>query len=76
MQDMRDSGPGPGSEQPPTSGTRPARRGGVWLGTLLIVLGAVFLATSAGWMTWWSWATMWPVLIIALGALLLVGRLW
>jgi hypothetical protein len=48
----------------------------VWLGTLLIVLGAVFLATSAGWMTWWSWATMWPVLIIALGALLLVGRLW
>lgn len=61
----------PGSPEPPAS----AHHGGLWLGALLIALGAVLLATSAGMMAWWSWAAMWPVLVIALGVLLLARRL-
>lgn len=65
--------PPPGS---PAPRMRPVHdHGGLWLGTLLIVVGAVLLAGSAGMMTWWNWAVMWPVLIIALGVLLLARRL-
>lgn len=53
----------------------PAHRGGLWLGGLLIVLGAVLLAASAGLMAWWNWSVMWPVLLIGLGVLLMVRRL-
>ncbi|HXM58412.1 MAG TPA: DUF5668 domain-containing protein [Candidatus Dormibacteraeota bacterium] len=52
-----------------------SRSGWLWAGTLLIVVGAVLLAGSAGLLAWWSWTTMWPVLVIGLGVLLLVRRL-
>ena len=72
------SPPAPGP--PPASGPTPAgpvtaRHGGLWLGILLVAVGAVLLASSAGLTTWWSWTVMWPVLVICLGVLLLARRL-
>jgi phage shock protein PspC (stress-responsive transcriptional regulator) len=49
--------------------------GGLWLVALLIAVGAVVLATSAGLLGWWNWVVTWPVLVIALGALVLARRL-
>lgn len=60
---------------PPASTPAPVHGGALWLGVLLVVLGAVLLATSAGLLAWWNWAVMWPVLVIGLGLLLLARRL-
>ena len=62
-------------EPPPAAGAEPAHRAGLWLGTLLILVGAVLLAGSAGLLSWWDWAIMWPALVIGLGLLLLARRL-
>lgn len=60
------------SQGPPA---HPVHRGGLLFGVLLIAAGAALLAGTAGLLTWWSWTVMWPVLVIALGVLVLVRRL-
>lgn len=67
--------PGSPSAPPPAARAGPAHRAGLWLGTLLIVAGAVLLAGSAGLLSWWDWTVMWPALVIGLGLLLLARRL-
>ncbi|HEY2596016.1 MAG TPA: DUF5668 domain-containing protein, partial [Chloroflexota bacterium] len=47
----------------------PARSAGV----ALVVLGVLLLAANAGVFTWIQWRTMWPLIFIGLGVILL-GR--
>ena len=46
-----------------------------WLGAFLLIVGMYLLAVNAGVVSWWSWTVGGPVLLIALGLLLLVRRL-
>jgi phage shock protein C len=49
-------------------------RQGLWLGALLIAVGAYLLAVNAGMLSWWSWSIGGPVLLIAVGLVLLMRR--
>jgi hypothetical protein len=56
---------------------RPIRRGNLVGPTILIGLGVVFLLNNLGWLGWEVWETLlrlWPVLLIAAGLDLLIGR--
>ena len=56
---------------------RPIPRRGLVGPAILIGLGLVFLANNMGWLGWEVWLTLlrlWPVLLIAVGLDLLVGR--
>jgi hypothetical protein len=53
------------------------RRGGLVGPLLLIGLGIVFLLNNLGWLDWGIWWTLlrlWPVILIAIGVDLLIGR--
>jgi hypothetical protein len=44
-------------------------------GILFILIGLVFLANSAGWLSWWIWSDLlrlWPILLIAIGLEMIV----
>jgi len=43
-------------------------------GIVLVTLGIVLLAANAGVFNWIDWPTMWPVIFIALGLILLARR--
>ncbi len=47
---------------------------GLWAGIILIVLGAYFLLANIGVFNNVRWDLFWPVVLIALGLLLLVRR--
>ena len=49
-------------------------RQSAWLGGLLILAGGYLLAANAGLLAWWDWAAAGPVLLIALGLVLLIRR--
>jgi len=49
-------------------------RQSLWLAGALIVAGLYLLAVNAGLLSWWSWSIGGPVLLIALGLVLLVRR--
>jgi hypothetical protein len=56
---------------------RPTRHGNLVGPTILIGLGVVFLLNNLGWLGWEVWGPLlrlWPVLLIAAGLDLLVGR--
>jgi len=54
------------------------RRGGGWVGaTVLIALGTLFLLANLGYVLWDSWQLLsffWPVLLIAVGLDIAIGR--
>lgn len=43
----------------------------VWFGLLLIAFGAAFLLSNFGYLAWFDWDRWWPVLLIAIGILML-----
>lgn len=43
----------------------------LWFGLVLIALGAAFLLTNLGYAAWFNWDRWWPVLLIAIGILML-----
>jgi phage shock protein C len=45
----------------------------LWLGTLFILLGLVFLTHNLG-LLWWQWGKFWPVVLILIGVVLLWRR--
>ena len=49
-----------------------------WLGILLIVFGIFFLLGNLGFFWWWQWIILWPLIIIAIGLLILLSikRTW
>jgi phage shock protein C len=77
------SGDSPHPDPPPQggrekfSGWGPSYRNrppGLWFGIILIVLGAYFLLTNLGIFSNVHWEIVWPVILIALGLLLLLRR--
>ena len=79
-----DGGPGPRPLPPPAdpgrrgwSGTyRVGRggRGGLWLPMALIAVGVVALLDQLGLLWWVRWALLWPLLLIAVGVVLVFRR--
>jgi phage shock protein PspC (stress-responsive transcriptional regulator) len=68
---------------PPTSPTSPEqgwgpghrnRSRGLWAGIILIALGAYFLLANVGLLVGFHWDLFWPVVLIAIGLLILVRR--
>jgi Cell wall-active antibiotics response 4TMS YvqF/Domain of unknown function (DUF5668) len=56
---------------------RPPRHGGLVGPAVLVALGVVFLLNNLGYLGWGVWETLlrlWPVLLIAIGLDLLIGR--
>jgi cell wall-active antibiotic response 4TMS protein YvqF len=56
---------------------RPPRRGGLAGPAILIALGVVFLLNNLGYLSWGVWNTLlrlWPLLLIAIGLDLMLGR--
>lgn len=52
-----------------------ARRQGMWLGGLLVVVGLYLLALNQGLFAWWNWSVAGPVLLILIGLILVKRRL-
>ena len=44
------------------------------LGVALIVVGAVFLLKNLGIITGFAWEIVWPILVIAVGAVMIFKR--
>jgi hypothetical protein len=64
-------------EQPTERHPERGRRGGLVGPAILIMLGIVFLLNNLGYLGWGVWGTLvrlWPVLLIAIGLDLLIGR--
>jgi len=51
----------------------PARRAAL-AGVILIVVGALLLLGNFGFLAWWSWGRLWPLVLILAGAILLMRR--
>jgi len=59
-----------GGEGGPAAGS-----GGRYLaGAVLVVVGGLLLAANFGWLGWFSWLKLWPLLVVAAGAIVLLGR--
>jgi CHASE2 domain-containing sensor protein len=43
------------------------------LGIILIVLGILFLLGSFNLFWWFRWSTLWPLILVAIGALIIFG---
>jgi hypothetical protein len=54
----------------------PRRNGGHprTVGVVLVGLGAFLLAANAGWFAWFNWGSMWPLIFIGLGIVLLARQ--
>ncbi len=77
-------GPPPTSPQPPGQPAGPhnwwgpgygRRPGAVWGGAILVAIGIYFLLLNLGFLSWWRWDIFWPIVLIALGLLVLARRL-
>ena len=55
----------------PTHGGRPT---GLWVGIVLVALGAYFLLANLGYLSGFRWDLFWPVILIAIGLLVLFRR--
>ena len=65
----------PGGEGPAAIAAHDGRQPAVWIGAFLVVLGALFLIGNTGIFWWWNWSFFWPVILVALGVLILSRRL-
>lgn len=59
---------------PPVEAQETRRHRSMMAGVILLVLGVLFLAGNVGLSRWFNWEIYWPVLLVALGALLLWNR--
>ena len=51
-----------------------ADRGRYLAGVVLIVVGGLLLAANFGWLGWFSWMKLWPLLVVAAGVIVVLGR--
>jgi phage shock protein C len=72
------AGGGPTPPPHPHGGWGPGghrgRPSGLWAGIILIALGAYFLLANVGLLSGFRWDLFWPVVLIAIGLLVLVRR--
>lgn len=54
-------------------GSKPVNRAALIAGLTFIVLGVVFLLANFGVLRWLTWNNLWPLLLIIVGILLLIG---
>jgi phage shock protein C len=45
-----------------------------WLGAFLVVMGILFLIGNTGIFSWLNWSLFWPLILVALGVLILSNR--
>ena len=66
----------PSSAQPSRAGGsfQPRSDAGLWVGALLVLLGLYLLGQNLGLFAGFRWDIFWPVVIIALGVLILLRR--
>ena len=57
----------------PEEGVRTRRRSLNMLGITLIVVGILFLLSSFNFLWWLRWAYIWPIVLVAIGLLLIAG---
>jgi len=50
------------------------RRAGIFFGILLIILGTIFLLGTFDVFWWFRWAYLWPLLLVAIGLLIILSR--
>lgn len=65
-----------GSDSPTTVSVKPTPSKGRWrpkqvAGLILILVGMLFLLANLGFLWWWNWGTMWPIIVIGIGLFLL-----
>lgn len=53
-----------------------ANRRSLWVGALLILIGVYFFLDNLGLLSWINWGIVWPIVLIAIGAALLLRRRW
>lgn len=59
--------------QQPAHPTPDLSRGRMLIGALLVLVGVIFLLSNLG--LWWlSWSTLWPLLLVASGVMIVLGR--
>jgi phage shock protein C len=63
-----------GTSAQPVS-ARVTGQGPFWLGAFLVALGALFLIGNTGLFSWWNWSLFWPLILVALGVLILSNRM-
>ena len=44
-------------------------------GLILILIGAIFFLANLGFLWWWNWGTMWPIILIGIGLFILANSL-
>ncbi|MEK7848265.1 MAG: PspC domain-containing protein [Chloroflexota bacterium] len=49
-------------------------RGAMAAGIILVAIGVVFLLSNLGLFWWFRWGSLWPVILIAIGVAILMGR--
>lgn len=54
-----------------TSEQRAKNAGPYIIGFILIIIGAIFLLSNFVW--WFRWSYLWPVILIAIGLLIMIG---
>lgn len=47
----------------------------LWPGVILILLGSFFLLKNLSLLWWFDWGKLWPLILIAIGVIILVDRL-
>jgi phage shock protein C len=53
---------------------RRRRRNQEFAGLVLVGLGLILVAGNLGWFYWFHWGAIWPLILVALGVAILVGR--
>jgi phage shock protein PspC (stress-responsive transcriptional regulator) len=65
-----------GEANQPSRPENPAvtRHRGLWIGGILVALGAYLLLSNLGYLSWLQWSVFWPVVLIAFGLFLLLRQ--
>lgn len=61
-------------KEEPESQPQALPRGPVLAGAILVAVGLIFLFSNLGWFWWLGWGTLWPLVLIAIGVILLLAR--
>ena len=69
------SSSGPSGTPPPPETPPPPTSGGAPPVFILVAIGIYFLLLNLGYLTWWRWDIFWPIVLIALGLLVLARRM-
>lgn len=65
---------GEGNAATSTTSFGPPAQRGIWIGGIFVVLGILFLIGNTGAFWWWNWSFFWPLMLVALGVLILSRR--